>query len=109
VVNLPDIDISPSPLSRTAISDPDAIVRVMVDITPTVNHCSLATVIGLAVRMRLEQALPPNYRIIVRVKPGSHAQDDQMTKQVSDKERVIAALENQQLRRMLADMLSTCT
>jgi len=59
--------------------------------------------------MRLEQALPPNYRVAVRVKPGTHAQDDQATKQFSDKERVVAALENQQMKAMMEGMLATCT
>lgn len=72
------------------------------------NHCSLATVIGLAVRVRLENALPPNYRIIVRMKDGSHAQDDQVNKQLGDKERVAAALENDTLKGIIEKMLETC-
>lgn len=80
----------------------------MVDLTPTINHCSLATVIGLAVRVRLEQTLPPGYRVDVRMKDGSHAQDDQVNKQLADKERVAAALENDTLRGILNKMLETC-
>ena len=79
------------------------------EITPTITHCSLATIIGLGVRVRLEQALPPNYRVDVRVKEDTHSQDDQVNKQLGDKERVAAALENQDLKRMLDSMLSTCT
>jgi metal-sulfur cluster biosynthetic enzyme len=108
VVNLPDIHITPPP-SSGAFSDPDALVNVLVEITPTITHCSLATIIGLGVRVRLEQALPPNYRVDVRVKEDTHSQDDQVNKQLGDKERVAAALENQDLKRMLDSMLSTCT
>jgi metal-sulfur cluster biosynthetic enzyme len=105
VVNVPDIHISPAPLGPP---DLNVITDVLVECTPTVNHCSLATVIGLAVRVRLEQALPPNYRIDVRMKDGSHAQDDQVNKQLADKERVAAALENDTLRGVLDKMLETC-
>ncbi|PKS12787.1 hypothetical protein jhhlp_000998, partial [Lomentospora prolificans] len=108
VVNLPDIHITPSP-SSAPLSDPNALVSVLVEITPTITHCSLATIIGLGVRVRLEQALPPNYRVDVRVKENTHSQDEQVNKQLADKERVAAALENQDLKRMLDSMLSTCT
>lgn len=81
---------------------------MLVDLEPTVDHCSLATVIGLAVRVRLEAALPPNYRVDIRVKEGTHKQDDQVTKQLSDKERVAAALENDTLKGVLEKMLETC-
>ncbi|ESA43916.1 FAM96B [Neurospora crassa OR74A] len=105
VVRLDDIHLSPSPAERL---DPNTLTNVEVDLTPTVNHCSLATVIGLAVRVRLENALPPNYRIIVRMKDGSHAQDDQVNKQLGDKERVAAALENDTLKGIIEKMLETC-
>ena len=109
VVNLPDIHITPSPSSAWAVSDPNEIIRVLVEITPTITHCSQATIIGLGVRVRLEQALPPNYRVDVKIKANTHSQDDQVNKQLGDKERVAAALENQDLKSMLDIMLSTCT
>ncbi|CAK7273958.1 hypothetical protein SEPCBS119000_005924 [Sporothrix epigloea] len=111
VVNLSDIRISPSPATaeaRAVSSNPNALTQVLVYVTPTVNHCSLVTVIGLAIRVRLEQTLPPNYRVDIQVKEGAHAQDDQVTKQLSDKERVAAALENDTLRGVLTKMLETC-
>lgn len=88
--------------------DPNVLMRVLVEITPTITHCSLATVIGLAVRVRLEQALPPNFRVDVRVKDGTHQQDDQVNKQLADKERVAAALENDSLVNVLEKMMETC-
>ncbi len=107
MVNLADIHLDPRPALSPA-TGPDALVRVAVDVTPTINHCSLATVIGLAVRVRLERTLPPNYRVDVRIKEGSHADDDRVSKQLSDKERVAAALENDTLRSMVNSMLETC-
>jgi metal-sulfur cluster biosynthetic enzyme len=99
VVNLPDIHIKPlGPHLQT----------VLVEITPTITHCSLATVIGLGVRVRLEQALPPRFRVDVRIKEGTHSTGDQVNKQLGDKERVAAALENAQLMGVLRKMLETC-
>ncbi|KAI9163151.1 MIP18 family protein [Paramyrothecium foliicola] len=106
VINLSDIHISPPP--SMGVPGPNTIVQVSVEITPTITHCSLATVIGLGVRVRLEQALPPNYRIDVRCKENSHSQDDQVNKQLGDKERVAAALENDTLKGVLDKMLETC-
>ncbi|KAI1497179.1 FAM96B protein [Biscogniauxia marginata] len=105
VVNLPDIHITPSP---SVAADPNTLTRVLIEITPTITHCSLATVIGLGVRVRLEQALPPNYRVDVVIKEGTHSQDDQVNKQLADKERVAAALENATLKGVLDKMLETC-
>ena len=105
MVNLPDIEITPAPLPR---APPAQLNRVLVKITPTITHCSLATVIGLGVRVRLEQALPPNYRVDVMIKEGTHSQDDQVNKQLADKERVAAALENDTLKGVLDKMLETC-
>ncbi|KAI9890836.1 MAG: hypothetical protein M1814_003620 [Vezdaea aestivalis] len=102
VVSLPDIRITPPSSPRTPIT------TVTVLITPTITHCSLATVIGLAVRVRLEQALPPRFRVDVRIKPGSHSTAAEVTKQLADKERVAAALENTTLLGVLRKMLETC-
>lgn len=102
VVQLHDIHIYPPTSPKSQIS------TVVVDITPTITHCSLATVIGLGVRVRLEQALPPRYRVDVRIKKGTHSTDDAVSKQLGDKERVAAALENQTLMGVIKKMLSTC-
>ncbi len=107
VINLSDIRISPSP-AKGIMPGANTLVEVFVDITPTITHCSLATILGLAVRVRLEHALPPNYRVDVRCKESSHVQDDQVNKQLADKERVAAALENDSLKGVLDKMLETC-
>ena len=104
VVSLPDIHILPP----TNPDSPSPISTVTVLITPTITHCSLATVIGLGVRVRLEQALPPRFRVDVRIKEGSHTTAREVTKQLNDKERVAAALENATLRGVLGGMLATC-
>lgn len=84
------------------------IAKVHVEITPTITHCSLATLIGLGIRVRLERSLPPRYRIKITVTPGSHQSEDQVNKQLNDKERVAAACENEQLVKVISQMLATC-
>ncbi|KAH1579577.1 hypothetical protein KXX69_004132 [Aspergillus fumigatus] len=104
VVSLADIMIKPS-LPHV----PGSPLRtVTVLITPTITHCSLATVIGLGVRVRLEQSLPPRFRVDVRIKEGTHSTADEVNKQLGDKERVAAALENGTLMGVIAKMLEKC-
>jgi metal-sulfur cluster biosynthetic enzyme len=81
---------------------------VLVELTPTVQHCSLATVIGLGVRVRLEQALPPSYRVEVKIKEGTHSTAAEVNKQLADKERVAAALENANLANIIRKMMIPC-
>ncbi|TAQ84733.1 hypothetical protein B7494_g6939 [Chlorociboria aeruginascens] len=104
VVKLQDVHLA----SPTDLTNPAALSRVLVELTPTVTHCSLATVIGLGVRVRLEQALPPSYRVEVKIKEGSHSQAAEVNKQLADKERVAAALENANLMGILKKMLQPC-
>ncbi|KAL1960758.1 hypothetical protein VTO42DRAFT_6588 [Malbranchea cinnamomea] len=104
VVSLPDIHITPS-----LPDNPSSPLRtVTVLITPTITHCSLATVIGLGVRVRLEQSLPPRFRVDVRIKEGTHSTANEVNKQLADKERVAAALENGTLMNVIGKMLETC-
>ena len=102
VVNLPDIQLKPIP------SPSSHLTQCTVLVTPTITHCSLATVIGLGVRVRLEQALPPRFRVDVRIKEGTHSTADQVTRQLGDKERVAAALENGTLVGVIRKMLEGC-
>ncbi|KAL8740482.1 MAG: hypothetical protein Q9190_006822 [Brigantiaea leucoxantha] len=101
VVNLPDISLAP-----TLPSEPDSpLTTVTVLLTPTITGCSLATVIGLGVRIRLERALPPRFRVDVRLKEGSHHAVEATNRQLADKERVAAAMENRNLMGVVGKML----
>lgn len=104
VVKLQDVHLT----SPSVLTNPAALSRVLVELTPTVTHCSLATVIGLGVRVRLEQALPPSYRVEVKIKKDTHSQAEEVNKQLADKERVAAALENANLMKILRDMMKPC-
>ena len=79
----------------------DARSRVHVDFTPTIPHCSMATLIGLSITTKLIRSLPLRFKISVRITPGTHNQEDEVNKQLADKERVAAALENAHLLRVV--------
>ena len=70
---------------------------VRVDYTPTIPHCSMATLIGLSIKVCLVRSLPPRFKSVVRISPGSHVSENAVNKQLEDKERVSAALENNNL------------
>lgn len=101
VVNLPDIKVIDS-------GNKNEIAEVIVRITPTITHCSLATLIGLGIRVRLDRCLPPRFRKTILLKEGSHQSENQVNKQLNDKERVAAACENDQLLTVISKMLATC-
>ncbi|CAK9173465.1 unnamed protein product [Ilex paraguariensis] len=101
-------------ITEDAIEVDDKSSYVRITFTPTVEHCSMATVIGLCLRVKLMRSLPSRYKVCVcyylvnqvdiRVAPGTHATEAAVNKQLNDKERVAAALENPNL----VDMLDEC-
>jgi len=80
---------------QISVNDEQNSVSVM--FTPTIPHCSMATLIGLAIRVKLLRSLPPRFKVDVQIRPGTHASEVAVNKQLADKERVAAALENAQL------------
>lgn len=70
VVQLPHITVKDDPASPMS--------NVLVEITPTIPHCSMATLIGLCIRVRLERALPQRFRVDIRVRPGTHQSETQV-------------------------------
>jgi metal-sulfur cluster biosynthetic enzyme len=70
VVQLPHITVKDDPSS--------SISSVLVEITPTIPHCSMATLIGLCIRVRLERALPQRFRVDIKVRKGTHQSENQV-------------------------------
>lgn len=68
--------------------------HVDVRFTPTIPHCSMAMLIGLCIRVKLLRSLPTRFKVTVRITPGTHASELAVNKQLADKERVRAAIEN---------------
>ena len=95
----------PYSLERLNVVNADAIYvvddggksRVRVEFTPTVPHCSMATLIGLSIRVKLLRTLPRRFKVDVVIAEGMHTSEKAVNKQLNDKERVAAALENANL------------
>jgi len=87
------------------VDDSANIVKVL--FTPTIPHCSMATLIGLSIKVRLLWCLPPRFKISVTITPGSHTSEHAINKQLDDKERVAAALENTHLSTVLNKCIAT--
>ncbi|KAK4052931.1 hypothetical protein OIO90_004055 [Microbotryomycetes sp. JL221] len=62
--------------------------HVLVEFTPTIPHCSMATLIGLSLRVRLLRSLPERFKVDIKVKQGTHQSENAVNKQLNDKERV---------------------
>jgi metal-sulfur cluster biosynthetic enzyme len=62
--------------------------------TPTIPHCSMATLIGLSIRVKLLRSLPARFKVTVQITPGTHSSENAINKQLGDKERISASLEN---------------
>lgn len=88
-------------VSELLIDVSDEKGAVSVQFTPTVQHCSMATLIGLCIRVKLLRSLPPRFKVDIAVSPGGHASEEAVNKQLNDKERVAAALENPNLSGMV--------
>lgn len=93
-------------VSDKAIQVDDSLGKVRVEFTPTVEHCSMATLIGLCIRVKLTKSLPERFKLDVTLAPGSHATEAAVNRQLNDKERVSAALENPSLLSMVSKCLN---
>ncbi|XP_045193863.2 cytosolic iron-sulfur assembly component 2B-like [Mercenaria mercenaria] len=87
------------------VNDSDSTVEIL--FTPTIPHCSMATLIGLSIRVKLLRALPPRFKVDVKISPGTHASEEAVNKQLADKERVAAALENSHLLEVVNQCLTS--
>ncbi|WRX10938.1 MIP18 family-like - like 1 [Theobroma cacao] len=121
-----------SVLSEESITVDEKLGRILITFTPTIQHCSMAAVIGLCLRVKLKECFPPHFKVDIKVAPGSHADEESgevgkivyrisglpdlilkmfrlvfssVNKQLNDKERVAAALENPNLRQLVDECL----
>lgn len=61
----------------------------------------MAQMIGLMIRVKLIRFLPKSLKSRVMITPGSHVSEVEINKQINDKERVAAAVENPNIGRIL--------
>lgn len=100
-----------------------------IEFNPTVPHCSLATLIGLCIRVKVQRNLPHNIKLDIFIKKGAHNTEHEseyhkkylgyqkilsfsvsfkwnhiflvVNKQINDKERIAAAMENPSLSELV--------
>lgn len=89
--------------SHIQVNDKKNYIRVQ--FTPTVPHCSMTALIGLCIRVKLARCVAHRFKIDVYVTPGSHDQEVGVNKQLNDKERVAAALENERMLHVVGSCL----
>ncbi|XP_069089905.1 cytosolic iron-sulfur assembly component 2B [Pleurodeles waltl] len=90
---------------RVKVNDDESSVSVA--FTPTIPHCSMATLIGLSIKVKLLRSLPERFKVDVHITPGTHTSENAVNKQLGDKERVAAALENAHLLEVVNQCLAS--
>ena len=91
-------------LDGITVNDEKNTIKVL--FTPTIPHCSMATLIGLSIRVKLLRSLPSRFKVSIGITPGSHVSEAAISKQLNDKERVAAALENSHLTTVVNQSIS---
>ena len=81
--------------------------KILINYTPTIPHCSMATLIGLSLRVKLLRSLPQRFKVRIAITPGTHQSEKEINKQLNDKERVAAALENYSLIKVVNQCIKT--
>lgn len=56
--------------------------EVKVYFTPTIPHCSSASIIGLMLKAKLVRSLPEYFKVVVAIQPGSHNNEAEISKQL---------------------------
>ena len=80
---------------------------IRITFIPTVPHCHLATLIGLCIRSKLERDLEHfKHKLYISIQEESHDTAQEITKQINDKERIAAALENPDLLTAVEDCIN---
>ncbi|XP_060943059.1 cytosolic iron-sulfur assembly component 2B [Limanda limanda] len=102
-LSLEDLNV----VEQVRVKVDDAGSSVGVKFTPTIPHCSMATLIGLSIKVKLLRSLPDRFKIDVQITPGTHASEEAVNKQLADKERVAAALENSSLLEVVNQCLTS--
>lgn len=79
-------------------------------ITPTIPHCSMAAIIGLCVLYKLNSFVNDDIKnytlVVVEIEKDTHNNYKLLNKQLSDKERVRAAFENNNITRVINECIN---
>lgn len=101
-----------SPESVTVLCD--AVTQnpevVLIRIRPTNPGCTLATLIGLCIMRKLDLEVPLDEegfpKMQIEIEPGTHDSAEAITKQLNDKERRFAAMENPDIFRCVTEAVT---
>lgn len=77
-------------------------VFVVVEIVPTIPHCSLVSIIGLSIIWKLRQFLGEEYVVEAQISEDTHVSCQEINKQLRDRERTEAAFENEAILETIA-------
>ncbi|XP_061173080.1 cytosolic iron-sulfur assembly component 2A-like [Saccostrea echinata] len=95
--------VSEEDIQVTRFNEEDYLIKVV--FVPTVPHCSLASLIGLSIRTKLETSMPEKFKLDIFIKDGTHDTASEINKQINDKERIAAAMENPNLQHIINQCL----
>ncbi|XP_056021908.1 cytosolic iron-sulfur assembly component 2A-like isoform X2 [Ostrea edulis] len=73
--------VSEEDVSVSRLQKEDYLVKVV--FVPTVPHCSLASLIGLSIRTKLETSIPEKFKLDIFIKEGTHETADDSNKQAN--------------------------
>lgn len=79
--------------------------NVKVYFRPTIPHCSMASLIGLAIKIQLLKHISCEYCITVLVSSNGHVQEKDLNKQLNDKDRVFAAMESENVMALINELI----
>ena len=60
------------------VNSEESLVRV--EFTPTIPNCTMATLIGLMIRVKLHRSLPSRFKVDVCIERGKHEQQVEINK-----------------------------
>lgn len=100
IITVDEIEISQLKDKTALCSGGQPIRSVTVTFTPTIPHCSMAGIIGLCITYQLYKFID-NHMISVQIKENTHSTYQALNKQFSDRDRVLAAFENESLMEVI--------
>ena len=76
---------------------------IVIQFKPTIPNCSLSSIIGLCIREKIRRYFVTQNpsRLVVQLVENSHEDYHAINKQLSDKERIAAALDNPEVSRVI--------
>merc|ERR1712130_45432 len=78
---------------------------VIVYYKPTVEHCHLASLIGLFIREKIRRSVPFRYKLAILARPGTLQNEAESNRQINDKERVAAAVEKEAMAKLVEECI----